>query len=192
MIKEYVDVTDNAKVLTFHNDGEGKFDGIGKARQLLLEEARRLDCDYSVFLNVDLEPNSVDFLDKMSIWKRDIVGSAYTEMSSPNPALVPEKELILALFYDGLGQTYFTDKLTDWINPCYCVSFGCVCLSRRIVQDKRLNFFPLVSDMSEDYSYCHKAFYMGYHPYVETTANLKHYHDLSIPRSWYSTTPPPL
>jgi hypothetical protein len=58
-------------------------------------------------------------------------------------------------------------------------SAGCLYLSRKIVQDKRVNFFPIGrKGASEDFGYCLQARDYNYRVYLDGTVKLKH----QIPR----------
>jgi len=61
-------------------------------------------------------------------------------------------------------------------------SAGCLCLSRRVVQDKRVNFYPLRADASEDFGYCLWARDLGYKVYLDSTLELHHLIPKRIPK----------
>jgi hypothetical protein len=47
-------------------------------------------------------------------------------------------------------------------------------LSRKVIQDKRLNFYPVLEGYSEDFGYCSKARELGYEIWVDGTVNVGH------------------
>lgn len=56
----------------------------------------------------------------------------------------------------------------------YAAGMECLCLSRTIIQDKRLSFYPVIGQYSEDFSFCIKARKLGYEVYLETAVKLLH------------------
>jgi len=159
---------------------ETGFDLIGIVRQLLLQRARHLNPDYAVFLDADVLVKSPDLIERLTSWSdADIVGGPYYRYyasglflsalwHAKNPT--PEQPFMVRL----LPET--KDPLEEVAGVCG----GCMCLPRRVIQDRRVNFYPvkrdwLTLDNSEDYGYCLEAARYGYRIFLDTTVELKHW-----------------
>jgi len=159
------------------------YDIIAWARQLLLTRARRLDPDYAIFIDSDIFLRDPSTIDALTIWNKDVVGGAYMRM-------FPEGLYIATLFYNSSLK----DKVKGHIKlkklksrvPLYEVratSGGCLCLSRKIIQDRRVNFAPIPKNNSEDFGYCKTAIEHGYRIHLDGTTVIGHKITLKW-RSW--------
>jgi glycosyltransferase involved in cell wall biosynthesis len=154
---------------------ESRYEPIAHIRQLLLTFARRYDPDYTIFLDSDVYPHSKDLIDRLSLWKKDIVGGAYLRLF-PNGMFIASKWVTP----DGKG-VIMKKKIDFLLFEPTVTSAGCLCLSRKILQDKRINFYPLQARASEDFGYCLQARVFGYKIYVDGTVKLKHIIPKRIP-----------
>jgi GT2 family glycosyltransferase len=143
---------------------------IAIARQFLLQRARSLDPDFLFFLDGDVIPVSHDCLGTLSSYGRDIVGGSYLR-------LFPEGVRLASKWYSPSRRVFYLKELPDrdLDTPVY-TSAGALMLSSRIVQDRRLEFFPLWDDeTSEDFGFCLKASKLGYQTFLDCTARFVHY-----------------
>jgi len=160
------------------------YDVIGHARQLLLTRARQLDPDYAIYIDSDiflLDPTTIEAL---TIWKKDIIGGAYMR-------IFPTGLKVATLFYasDMLGEKIRRwrklDKLVAGkiLYAVHATSGGCLCLSRKIIQDRRVNFYPVPEKHSEDFGYCDTAQKLGYQVYLDGMLKIGHKQELKW-RAW--------
>jgi glycosyltransferase involved in cell wall biosynthesis len=183
LLQDYAKTRPNVKVLNFSMSFAGDcWDSIAHARQLLLEEARQLDCDFTVFLDADVNPISFDFMAKLSGHNVDLCGSNVKEfMEFENNGKITFQ--LLPDCMTGSPQTGFypVPLLSMPLTEVYCFGFHAACLSRKLVQDTRLNLEPILpvyTDVAcEDYSFCHQAQILGYSVYVDNTAKFNHLRD---------------
>jgi len=164
------------------------YDIIAIARQFLLQRARQLDPDWAVFIDTDMEvlsPNLLDVLTSHEV-QVDIVGASYPKTYNP-------KNLQLAcvgpmISKDALFMKAPTGMWDTWLAA---IGGGCMALSRRILQDRRLNFYPvrrpeLGFKTAEDSGYCFAARRLGYVIGLDSSVKLRHLNRtiLSIDRPW--------
>lgn len=162
--------------------GEGnewRYLSIGNARQVLLERARELDPDFAIFLDSDILVKSSDLIDIFTTWGLDIVGGCYIRD-------FPEGHFLATLFPNPSKVTRFKlyAKPRKALEEVEATSCGCLCLSRRVIQDRRLNFIPLREGCSEDFGFCHQARDLGYTIYLESLARLVHRIRLKAKKPW--------
>jgi GT2 family glycosyltransferase len=162
---------------------------IAIVRQTLLERARQLDVDFAIFLDADVAPLTTDMVESLTSWgdRADIVGGPYLR---PFP-----NEVLLDVFWK-------TSVPGDWamrrtakvaVQPLEDVAIvggGCMCLTRRILEDRRLNFWPRnqkrIPEYSEDHAFCLDALDFGYKVALDTTVELSHgvYEDPNRQKPW--------
>lgn len=164
------DMTDK-KIFPFKNC----YDVIAHARQLLLTRARQLDPDYAVYVDSDIFLLDPTTLESLALWKKDIIGGMYRRV-------FPEGVYLATLFY---SSSRLREKSGKWIKvkkfpmgipivEVHATSGGLLCLSRKVIQDKRLNFYPVPEGYSEDFGYCKTAHKLGYSVWVDGTVNVGH------------------
>ncbi len=147
--------------------GQSPYEPIAYVRQLLLTFARRYNPDYTIFLDSDVYPRSRDLIDRLSLWQKDIVGGAYLR-AFPTGVFVASKWILN-------HHMMLKKKLNMPLSQPTVTSAGCLCLSRKIVQDKRINFHPILEPgASEDFGYCLQARNFGYRIYLDATVQLHH------------------
>lgn len=151
------------------------YEPIAHVRQLLLTAARRFDPDYAIFLDSDVYPLSPNLIAILTGWQKDIVGGSYVRLFSDGPYLASKFPV------EGRPDLYryYTVPFAPLMEPII-TSAGCLCLSRRVLRDKRLNFWPMYEGdkrASEDFGFCLRARELGYKIYLDGTAVL--WHDLS-------------
>jgi GT2 family glycosyltransferase len=156
---------------------ESPYDPIANVRQMLLTFARRYDPDYAIFLDSDVYPRSRELIDNLTLWSKDIVGGAYLRV-------FPEG-LWLASKWEALGypkRYALRREVRQPLEEPLMTSAGCLCLSRKIIQDKRINFYPITEkDASEDFGYCLQARDYGFKVYLDGATDLRHQIPKKIP-----------
>lgn len=149
------------------------YDIIAHARQLLLTRARQLDPDYAIFIDSDILIKSPDFITSLTDWKVDIVGGAYLRW-------FPEGLHVASLWKKGHYKPWrlYTPQgfkaLNKAIQEVYATSGGCLCLSRKVIQDRRANFYPIPKGFSEDFGYCEQLKKVGYKVWLDGITILTH------------------
>ena len=142
------------------------YDVIGKVRQLLLERVRQLNPDYLLFLDSDIRIISTGLLWDMPLRGKDILGGPYAR---PFP-----QGLFLAALWPGT-PFYLHRRATKSMERVAAVGGGCMMLSQRLIQDRRVNFIPVPENSSEDYGYCLTAAKYGYESWLDGTIGLLHW-----------------
>ncbi len=159
-----------------------RYDLIGICRQFLLQRARKLDPDYVIFLDADIVVLSENLIERLCRWESaDIVGAPYVRdfpqgrvLSAlwPNPNPTPEYPFQL-LPRENIPSDRPTEALA--------VGGGCMRLSRKVIQERTLNFYPVqrpwlgFGPLAEDFGYCLHARALGYNVYLDPTAKLAHW-----------------
>ena len=158
-----------------------QYDLIGIERQFLLTRARQLNPDFAVFIDSDVMVMQENLLDRLTTWgdRADIVGGPYQR-------IYPEGVYLSCLWHspnqDASKPFRLRRKLRVWPfdDSLVAVSGGCMCLSNRILQDRRVNFYPvkrpeLSLPVSEDYGYCLEAKRFHYRVGLDCTIRLRHW-----------------
>lgn len=173
---------------------ENEYLNICHIRQLLITRVRQLDPDYAIFIDDDVMPPK-DLITKIVEAKKDLLGGYYYRG-------FPEGLWIGARFWKENGKD---NQLVDdyWLKHI-CqketamfvegdliiaeeFSGGCMALGRKILQDKRLTFYPRALEVkfaAEDFGYCIKATELGYKPYVHRFLRCFHILDKKNFRPW--------
>jgi glycosyltransferase involved in cell wall biosynthesis/GT2 family glycosyltransferase len=149
---------------------ETTYDPIAHIRQLLLTFARNYDPDYAIFLDSDVYPCTRELVENLSLWSKDLVGGSYLR-------LFPEGIFIASKWENPNNPQRYAlrQKIHMPLDEPLMTSAGCMCLSRRIIQDKRINFYPIKPpNASEDFGYCLQARNYGYNVYLDGTSKLHH------------------
>jgi glycosyltransferase involved in cell wall biosynthesis len=159
------------------------YEPIAHIRQLLLTAARHYDPDYAIFLDADVYPLSSSLIAILTGWRKDIVGGSYVRLFPDGPFLASKFSTDDSKFY-----RYYRIPYAELMEPLM-TSAGCLCLSRKIIQDKRVNFWPLYNlEASEDFGYCLRARELGYKVYLDGTAVLWHDTECQVrPKPWMRT-----
>ncbi|MDR2719716.1 MAG: hypothetical protein LBC03_02795 [Nitrososphaerota archaeon] len=148
-------------------NSESRYVPIAHIRQLLLTFARNYDPDFAIFIDSDIYPHSKDLIDRLTLWGTDIIGGAYLR-------LFPEGLFIASKWLTQDDHIRMIKNINTNLSEPHVTSAGCLCLSRKIIQDKRLNFYPLLEQASEDFGYCIKARELGYRIYLDGDLKLQH------------------
>jgi GT2 family glycosyltransferase len=162
--------------------GQSQYEPIAHIRQLLLTFARQQDPDYAIFLDSDVYPRTKNLIYRLSLWQKDIIGGAYVRLF-PNGVFVASK------WSTPDGRVIMKKKVNGPLDEPVATSAGCLCLSRKIIQDKRINFYPLRWGASEDFGYCLQARVFGYRVYLDGSADLHHIIPRRMPsKAWMVDT----
>ena len=151
----------------------GPYDTIAHVRQLGLTAFRHTpDLTHGIFIDDDIQIHTPEMIKILTSYPEDIVGGTYLRA-------YPEG-LFVASKWGTLKVGKFKLKtLKEVIKPFdmpTITSGGCMCLSKRLIQDRRLNFYPLYPKFqaSEDYGFCIMARELGYKLILDNTVKLIH------------------
>jgi len=152
-------------------------EAIGIARQTLLERARKINPDYAIFLDDDVVVFNEGFIDQITGRKKDIVGGPYLR------DFLEGRHLASKWKRKGMKGIWFKDACMGF-QEVYVTSAGCLCLSRKIIQDRRVNFMPITwnekEKIAEDFGYCKRAESAGYKVYLDCAIKLGHLQNPTI------------
>jgi GT2 family glycosyltransferase len=169
---------------------------IAKNRQLLLDRVREIDPDFAVFLDDDVFPQQTNVLKRLTDRSLDMVGGTYFRYyKDPVPYIAAQWKTDSPLFQMPQIPN-LENKVADaikrgvpfllftWIDQkLYKVtvtSAGCLCLSRKVLQDENLNFYPkgkikgYKKILSEDFEFCLLARKLGYEVHLDGRIRLDH------------------
>ncbi len=169
--KEIIKIhTINPKELPFKK----AYDIIAHVRQLLLTRCRQLNPECAIFIDSDIFIKTPDIITGLSMWGEDIVGGAFIRH-------FPEGPHVASLWKTDNSEKPYRlyspegfRKLNKALHEVHLTSTGCLYLSRKIIQDRRVNFFPLKKGYSEDFGYCYEARQAGYKIYLDSLTILTH------------------
>jgi len=154
---------------------ETVYDCIAHIRQLLLTRARHLNPDFAIFLDDDIVVDDHDMIHTLTLWNGDIVGGSYMRMFDIGMHLA-------ARFASPIeGKVRMYKKVKGALMFPLMTAAGCMCLRRKVIQDRRLNFFPITkSDIegdvaSEDFGFCRSAKRLGYEILLDGLVSLSHW-----------------
>jgi len=153
---------------------------IGIIRQYLLKRARQLNADYAIFIDDDVIVFYPHFIEQIIGRKKDIVHAPYLR------SYVAGVNLSAKWKRKGRKGVWYKSSCKGF-QEAYVVSMGCTCLSRRIIQDRRVNFLPIIwngKKASEDFGYCIRARKFGYKSYVDCVLRVGHYLDTYFYKPW--------
>jgi len=157
------------------------YDTIAIVRQIGLEYARKHNYDYIWFNDDDnypLTPNMFELLTEHP--DKYLVGVPYSRV-------YPEGVYLACKWGTIQRGRYILKKVPNYpIDFPIMISGGAMLIPKRIIQDTRLNFYPIHKEYgsSEDYGYCLAARKLGYlclldcrvkmhHEYIKTIQDIK-------------------
>lgn len=182
------------------------YSALAIAWQRLLRRAREIfksdeSYTHAVYLDTDIFVEDLDALDKASRWNKNIVCGSYLRDFPDGRYLATTFQInddIIQAFPDyknKRGEFYHFDKVFYSLIRPYCSSAGFMMMSRDIVLDERVNFFPIYKmnpdgmtrqETSPEYGYQQKARTLGYETWLDGTIKLSHY-ILPRHRAWRNT-----
>jgi hypothetical protein len=186
------------------------YEPIANVRQLLLTRARTFGANIAIFLDDDCIPQDKDFIQRFldNIYydnNLDICGGSYTR-DFPQETMVatvwsidaPIKDMpkgTVPIIKRGIAKEIrkarqlnlnvlgfkYQDYDEGKIYKATCTSAGALALSRKILNDKRLNFVPIRHDLakqeegaSEDFGFCLLAGSLGYSVHLDFRIKFAH------------------
>lgn len=162
--------------------------GIAIARQRLLREARTLTGadTKALFLDDDivfLEPGS---LIRLISQDKQVMSGCYMRVFDQK-----EKPVIAALWLEDDGSWIKIRKPMGLMKPDL-VSAGCLLLSRDVVLDERLHFWPIFkppgeTDVSEDFGFSLLLKKNGYKIYLDGGVLPGHFIRSSVDKPWFKS-----
>ena len=148
---------------------DNRYEVIAHIRQLLLTRARQLDPDYAIFLDDDVFVLDKDMIEKLTSHRLDVVGGPYLRC-------FPWGIFLASIWKDPDGKLRSWDTPPSPLEEVELQSAGVMCLSRKVIQDRRANFYPIISKTSsEDFNYCRQLKTLGYKIWLDGTVKLKHF-----------------
>jgi GT2 family glycosyltransferase len=175
---------------------------IALVRQQLIRMARKHKVDYLIMIDDDVFVNSTDFIPRLVSHGLDLVGGCYLRCY-PNGMYLAQK-----WYNTGSNRKempYVMKTVAYGLQQVAMTSGGCMCISKKLLNDDRVSFWPLLSfekygDTSEDYGFCIKAVKAGYKIYVDGNIKIGHYlrernykpwcaSDKAVEQGWTKTTP---
>ena len=172
---------DAVKILGKHGNPYG---AIGIARQYLLERARKLDPDYAIFIDDDIVILDKNFIHRITSRNQHIVGAPYLRP-------FPEGMYIASKWKrKGKKGIWFKSGCRGF-QRTYVTSAGCMCLSRKVIQNREINFLPIIwakeedgKRASEDFGYCIRANKAGVKVHIDCTLRVGHYATADDYKPW--------
>lgn len=191
-----------------------EYDGIAHARDLLLTKARHMDLDYAIFLDDDTIPESPDFIQRFIDNGLDLCGGAYSRTFGDGKVYLASKwstkqsmsempygndpkmqkvigEAVARANKSENGYLCFGGLDSAKLYKVAITSGGALALSRKVLEDKRLQFYPIhheltdgVPKTSEDFGFCLLARSLGYEVYVDGRIRFAHMDTGNKNRPW--------
>jgi hypothetical protein len=175
---------------------EHAYDNIAHVREILLTRARTYGAKLAIFLDDDCIPERRDFIQMFLDNKLDICGGTYVrdfpegtyvaskwDVNMPK-SLHPKSNLNLEAGKKKgwVAVMYKYDALLadgKRIFECSCTSGGALALSQKVIQDRRLEFYPIHRSSwggvhSEDFGFCLYAGSLGYKIYLDFDIKFAH------------------
>jgi glycosyltransferase involved in cell wall biosynthesis len=176
--------------LWFRDDykGDTRYDKIAIVREYLLKKARQLHPDYLIFIDDDIwVQTGSNLIGALTYSQVDIIGAPYLRYFATG-----EEGLWIASkwFNPDRKDGFIYRKAADpYLQQVAMTSGGCLCLSKNVLKDNRLHFYPVPEDCSEDFGFCKTARDLGYKIWLEGRIQLKHvmYKGNKSTRDWYVT-----
>jgi hypothetical protein len=168
---------------------DNKYEVIAQVRDLLLTRARQLNPEYAIFLDYDVFPVRRDMIARLVSHKKDAVGGCYRRSVYPNYMWICGAFLIDPLLKKQIPKKLKVDlkkrkkngefavQLSDCspeLHPAVGAGMGCFCISRNIIQNRDIFFYPTIGTKSEDYSFCDRILNAGYEIYLDGAVKLLH------------------
>ena len=161
------------------------YEAIGIVRQILLEYARKLNPKHAIFVDDDIVIYPTDFIRKIVGKHKDIIGAPYLRC-------FPEGTFLASKWKRKGKEKLWFKAHCKGLQRVHVTSAGCLCLSRKVIQDKRVNFYPIIwtKDLtaSEDFGYCIRAHEAGYDVWLDgDIGGIGHYADAFEKKPWMVT-----
>ena len=184
------------------------YDIIAMARQFLLQRARQLNPKYAIFIDDDIFPEDPNFIEKLIRWKKSLVGGTFLRQFTEGIFIGSKwsvKDFKDMPQVQGLGKKVKKIK-KKYPNVCFSncerklykvtmTSTGLLSIGNEILQDKRINFYPideqlLKNEYSEDFGFCILAKRFGYETFLDGDTRCAHiFATNEKQRAWRVGTP---
>lgn len=165
---------------------------IGLIRQIGLDYFRHhKEYDWLMFVDDDIYILEKEYIKKMTEWNFDLIGAPYLR-NFPSGVWLAAK---WATTSPGKFLLRKPILLKYPLDTPAMISGGTMCISRRLGDDKRINFYPIKDEnvpilrrmeASEDFAYCFKARHYGYQCYWRTDVKVFHdyFRTMKDPKPW--------
>jgi len=153
--------------------------GLAIARQRLFLEVRdmmtgRPTITHALFTDDDTIILDTDALEVAANWGEDLLGGSYMRY-------FPEGLFLCAKWLDKYHQVKFVKDIYAPLMKPHVTSAGFMLLSRKLLLDRRLNWFPIFDNMkgkhyppADDFGFCLGARAAGYEVYLDGMIRLEH------------------
>ena len=210
MLVDYKEIPNIVLKLVFIKDivkKKGAYHPMAKICQRLWGAARFYDTDYTILTAVDTFVRSPDAIETLIDWNVDFV-TARVARSFPEGLMISAKwkhptnpklhrmfkpQLMLRWLVKGeLLTARIMNKPVKLLDDTPLMASGFFCFSRKLVQDKRLNWFPIPKSpvkgdhCSEDFGFCKNAAKLGYKIHLDELVILDHvvYDKHHLTKAW--------
>lgn len=179
---------------------DNRYGAIAIVRELLLTRARYLNPKFAIFIDDDIFPESCNFIELITKSEKDIVGGVYmrplqeghsfevewvidTRWSVDQPieqmpkfaeTLEEEKQKVREWTTEGNFALSFVNVEKNKLYEVESTGTGCMCLSSKVVQDRKLCFYPMWGKESEDFGFCLSAGTIGYQIFLDSSVKCAH------------------
>jgi glycosyltransferase involved in cell wall biosynthesis len=180
---------------------------IAHVRELLLTRARCFDAEYAIFIDDDIYPERMDFIDILRSKKVDICGGAYMRPLEEGPSfettwvldsrwsvfqpieempiVAPTREEAEKKLKEYKGAYIsFVNIEKDRLYRVAATGGGLIGLSKKVIRDRTVFFYPMHGSESEDFGFCLCAEVSGYKIYLASDVKCSHVLSSSKPRMW--------
>lgn len=171
-------------------------DLIAIIRDLLLRRTRQLDVDFAIFIDSDIMIHSTDLIPRLTSREGDIMGGLcwYPRNHGLGPWFYVAP--VASAFWPcpGVPDTYMVRSQMSGpdVQEVAAAGAGCLCLNRRVIEDTRLSFYPILDpgdsrhEPGEDASYCVHARSLGYKILFDITIQTTHLRTPGLRPWWLS------
>jgi len=170
----------------------GAFEAMALVRQRLWERARELNSEWTFMCDVDEFAVSTGILGMLSDWDVDfVVARMFMGTAKDGKMYIAGRwEPDLGMYFKPVIRALIPNKLIvarpavpapNALDPTPLSAEGFYCFSRRLVQDRRLNWHPRLilpnvdlKEISEDCGFCYKTRKLGYKIHLDGITLVDH------------------
>ena len=137
-------------------------------RQTLLNEARKRNADYAIFVDDDILLFDSDIITRLTDHRKPLVSASYSFPNAYHHGI-----FLNAIWPHDDG--YQWRKSCTGLHPVCGVASGALCIRHDLLMDERVSFTPITNpQLSEDFHYCERALEHGYQPYLDCDVRVGH------------------
>lgn len=150
-------------------------------RQFLLQCARKIDPDYTILIDSDVFVTNPDLIERLTYWQKDIVAALVLKKGGTKGLIKKNGRMQTVLLERKIVPNCWEDDLHKvrrnfrGLQEPLMVDLECTCLSRKVIQDRRINFHPIKDAQAEDAAYMRQTRILGYDHFLDSTLELQHY-----------------